>query len=110
MSYKNSSQREHKFFQAFKMLSAIVLLLFISKNFGSLKKNRNPASVCYNEGAVELGTANKKEEKLDKDQTYINANHLRSPLGHYILAQVSKTHLHSSKVNKRIRSVSLCQT
>lgn len=54
---------------------------------GQANKNRNPASVCYNEGAVELGTANKKEEKLDKDQTYINANHLRSPLGHYILAQ-----------------------
>ncbi|WKY02795.1 hypothetical protein Q1695_016234 [Nippostrongylus brasiliensis] len=51
------------------------------------EKNRNPSSVCYNEGAVELTTANKKEEKLDKDQTYINANQLRSPLGNFILAQ-----------------------
>ncbi|EPB80316.1 Protein-tyrosine phosphatase [Ancylostoma ceylanicum] len=50
-------------------------------------KNRNPASVCYNEGAVELTTSNKKEEKLDKDRTYINANHLRSPYGDFVLAQ-----------------------
>ncbi|RCN49538.1 Protein-tyrosine phosphatase [Ancylostoma caninum] len=50
-------------------------------------KNRNPASVCYNEGAVELTTSNKKEEKLDKDRTYINANHLHSPDGDFILAQ-----------------------
>ncbi|CAJ0596673.1 unnamed protein product [Cylicocyclus nassatus] len=59
----------------------------IWKSNRNTEKNRNPAAVCYNEGAVELTTCNKKEEKLDKDRTYINANILRSPYGNFILAQ-----------------------
>ncbi|ETN69919.1 Protein-tyrosine phosphatase [Necator americanus] len=53
----------------------------------NVEKNRSSTTVCYNEGAVELTTGNKKEEKLDKDNTYINANHLHSPYGNFILAQ-----------------------
>ncbi|KJH41797.1 Protein-tyrosine phosphatase [Dictyocaulus viviparus] len=50
-------------------------------------KNRMWSSVCFDENAVELKTNNKKEEKLDHDNTYINANILESPLGNFVLAQ-----------------------
>ncbi|KAE9416656.1 hypothetical protein Angca_009927, partial [Angiostrongylus cantonensis] len=50
-------------------------------------KNRCPSVVCYDENAVELKPNSKKEEKLDRENTYINANIVNSPQGNFILAQ-----------------------
>uniref|UniRef100_A0A0K0DG92 Tyrosine-protein phosphatase domain-containing protein n=1 Tax=Angiostrongylus cantonensis TaxID=6313 RepID=A0A0K0DG92_ANGCA len=54
---------------------------------GHSHKNRCPSVVCYDENAVELKPNSKKEEKLDRENTYINANIVNSPQGNFILAQ-----------------------